>query len=81
MIKNNGKRTIMRGNFVSVLNDFVNITASLDEYVRTKLDCALSTSAKIVALCVKMAYADNEEELKQLVHEVEECVDTKDGDG
>lgn len=81
MIKNDGKRTLIRGGLLSVLNEFVNITASLDEYLRINMGYALSTSAKVVALCVKMAYADDEEELKQLVHEVEECVDAKDGDG
>ena len=74
MIQNNGRGTKIRGNAGNVLNDYTNITHALHEYLVTQCGCDESVVPKVIALCVKTAYSQNEVEVEQNVSEIQACL-------
>lgn len=75
MIKNDGRKTTIKGNFGQVLNEYVNITHSLSAWLKKRYKQDEYVSAKTVALCVKVAYADSEDEVSRLAEEIQELAD------
>lgn len=80
MIRNDKNGTKIYGDVGTVLNNFTNIANSLDKYLVTKLGVDRSVVPKILALCLKMVYADDDKEVEELVSGIQDCLNGGDSD-
>lgn len=76
MIKNDGRKTTIKGNFGQVLNEYINITHSLSDWLKKRYKQDEYASAKTVALCVKVAHSDDDDEVSRLAKEIQELADS-----